>query len=87
MSMLLDVDTSTLDTLDFEPRCDCVDLDTGQKCGDEATHWLVCSVCGDAVGLACAEHDRQLLSAEWTVTHKGCGSSAPMCVLIKAVAL
>lgn len=87
MSTLLDVDTVVLDGLDFNPRCDCKDNETRRMCGDDATHWLRCTICGQSVGTACAEHRARLEGADWTVTHTTCGKSAPMCVLVEAVPL
>lgn len=87
MSTLLDEETVVLDALDFEPRCDCVNLETRQLCGVAATHWLRCTVCSQPVGMACEQHRARLDEADWTVTHTVCGKSAPMCVLVEAVPL
>lgn len=87
MSTLLDTESDVLDALDFDPRCDCVNLETRRTCGAAATHWLRCTVCSQPVGMACELHRARLDGADWTVTHTVCGKSAPMCVLVEAVPL
>lgn len=87
MSTLLDQETVVLDAHDFTPRCNCRTIGSGKDCGQAATHWLSCTACGSDVGLACTEHAEAVADANWTVTHATCGSSAPMCDLVRAVRL
>lgn len=85
MSTLLDEETVVLEKLDFEPVCDCIT--PSGKCGQCATHILICVSCGQSVGFSCMDHAIYVRRSTRTARHAICGFRGLMRDLVKVVPL
>lgn len=85
MNTLLEEETVVLDNLEFEPGCQIV---TGAgECGEDATHQLLCTLCGGHCGIVCIGHAIYARCSTRRLVHRTCGAEDALRDLVQVVPL
>lgn len=86
MSVLLDEETVVIDDLDFTITCEALKRGV-DRCGEEASHQLICTGCTNIVGVTCIEHAVWVRHANREAQHAACGERGRIRDIVEVVPL